>query len=90
MQLHSYVHNNYNFQISMSVVLILVTPMPCVLTPAVPTHVPAMLDSQEMESLAQVIIVINFVHDSKEPIGFYSDSDARTASATCAMGFKTY
>ena len=33
----------------MSAVPILVTPMPCVLTPVVPIHVPAMLDSWGME-----------------------------------------
>ena len=38
----------------MSAVPILVTPMPCVLTPVVPIHAPAMLDLQEMESFAQV------------------------------------
>ena len=33
----------------MSAVQILVTPMPCVLTPVVPIHAPAMLDSWGMD-----------------------------------------
>ena len=33
----------------MSVIPILVMPMPCVLTPVVPIHAPVMLDSQEMD-----------------------------------------
>ena len=39
----------------MSVVLIPVIPVPCVLTPVVRIHVPAMLDLQEMVSFAQVL-----------------------------------
>ena len=39
----------------MSAVPIPVTPMPCVLTPMVPIHAPAMPDLMEMASFAQVI-----------------------------------
>ena len=39
----------------MSVVPIPVTSMLCVLTPVVPIHAPAMLETQEMGSYAQVI-----------------------------------
>ena len=42
----------------MSVIPILVMPMPRVLTPVVPTHVPAMLDTLEMEPFAQVILMM--------------------------------
>ena len=42
----------------MDVTPILVTQMPCALAPLVPTHVPVMLDTLEMELLAQVIVMI--------------------------------
>ena len=41
----------------MNVVPIPVTPMPCVPTPMVPIHAPAMLETKEMDSYAQVIII---------------------------------
>ncbi len=42
------------FQISMSALLILVTSMPHVLTPMVPTPVSAMMGSQEMDYCVKV------------------------------------
>ena len=42
----------------MSVIPILVMPMPRVLTPEVPIHVPAMLDTLMMELFAQVIFMM--------------------------------
>ena len=48
------VHHYFELQISMSAVPVLVTPMPCVLTPVVPIHVAVILDSREMEYLVKV------------------------------------
>lgn len=47
----------------MSALPILVTPMPCVLTPVVPIHVPVMLDSMEMDLLAKVTLKLIFASD---------------------------
>ncbi len=47
------------FQILMSALLILVTPMPHVQTPMAPIPVSAMVDSQEMDSLVEVITALS-------------------------------